>query len=85
MRHPQREVHEAMTERFEKDGIIQIVPPHRFAGCLAVVTEVREWGVVGYMQLWGPAEGVVITVDDNRAWLRLQFGEIKATGGKVET
>lgn len=73
-----------MTERFEPDGIVQITGEHhRLVGCLVVITEVRDWGIVGYMQLGGPVSWATITVDDNRAWLRLNFDEIVATGGKV--
>lgn len=73
------------TERFEPLGIVQLGPDTRVPGGLAVITEVREWGVIAYMQLPGPCEGLVITVDDKRAWLRLKWDDITATGGKVSS
>lgn len=64
------------TERFEPNGIIQLGPNTKCPGCLAVITEVREWGVICYVQLPGRTDGVVITVDDNRAWFRLKWDDI---------
>lgn len=73
-----------MTERFEPNGIIQLGPSTRVPGGLAVINEVRDWGVIAYMQLSGPMPGVVITTHDNRAWFRLAWDDIRATGGRVE-
>lgn len=73
-----------MTERFAPNDIVQLGPNTRVPGGLAVVTEIRRWGVICYVQLPGPCENVVITIPDNRAWFRLGFDEVTATGGKVE-
>lgn len=73
-----------LTERFEPGGVVQLGDDTRVPGGLAVIKEVREWGVIAYMQLSGPMDGVTITTDDRRAWFRLTWDQIKATGGKVE-
>lgn len=41
-----------MREVFEKGTIVQIDPTHEnkmFAGCLMIVTEVKSWGLQGYI------------------------------------
>lgn len=72
-----------MTERFEVDGIVQLGPDTLCPGGLAVITEIRSWGVICYIQLPGPCDRVTITVKDNRAWFRLAWEQITATGGLV--
>jgi hypothetical protein len=72
-----------MQSIFEPGSIILLGAQTRVPGGLAVVTEVRHWGVVAYMQLCGPMEGINITTTDNRAWFRLKWDEIVPTGGKV--
>ena len=68
-----------MPEQWEVDDIIQISPTHdeRFGAALMVVTEVKPWGVVGYVQI--PARG--------QAYYRLPFESTKegcsVTGQKV--
>lgn len=74
-----------MPERFQVGGIVQLGPNTRCPGGLAVITEVRDWGVICYMQLPGPCEGITITVDNNRAWFRLKWEDITATGGMLST
>lgn len=76
-------------EANERD-IIQLAPSHHWAGCLAVVEEVRSWGVTAYVQLPGPCDGVVAVVDTAegdlsvRAYIRLEWGEFSLTGGTVQ-
>lgn len=72
-----------MTERFAPGGIVLLGPNTRVPGGLAVIKEVREWGVICYMQLSGPMEGVTITTNDNRAWFRLAWDDVIATGGSM--
>lgn len=43
-----------------------------FGGTLVVVTEVRDWGVVGYVQNAG---------QDGQAYIRLKNGDYEDTGG----
>jgi len=72
-----------MTEKVEERDIIQILPGQKWAGCLLVVKEVRAWGVVAYMQLPEPCDGVVVVVDTMRAFTRLAWDQFEPTGGKV--
>jgi hypothetical protein len=72
-----------MTKEVAERDIIQLVPPSKWAGCLAVVCEVREWGVVAYVPLPGPCDGVVMMVDEKRAYTRLDWDDFTLTGGKV--
>ena len=45
-----------------------------FAGCMVVVTEVKSWGVQGYVQSAG-VEG--------QQYIRLPYEDIQQTGGKA--
>lgn len=67
----------------ERDIIQVRAEAARWAGLLFVVSEVRDWGIVAYMQLPGPCEGIVTVVDTNQAWVRLEWSEFDLTGGKV--
>lgn len=68
----------------EVGDIVQVRPEAaRWGGLLFVVSEVRSWGVVAYMQLPGPCEAIVTVVDTNQAWVRLSWAEFDLTGGKV--
>lgn len=49
-----------------------------FAGAMMVVTEVRAWGVQGYVQVLGTRESI-----GGLAYYRAQFDEFKRTGGKA--
>lgn len=62
-----------MESRMAEVGdIVQVRPEAaRWGGLLVVVSEVRSWGVVAYMQLPGPCEAIVTVVDTNQAWVRL--------------
>lgn len=72
-----------MTERVEPNDIVVMSEATRIPGGLAVVTEVRDWGVICYVQLGGPVPWATITVDDNRAWFRLAWENFRVTGGRV--
>lgn len=68
-----------MNEKWEIDDIIQISPTwdEKFGGSLMVVTEIKSWGVKGYVQIPG----------SRRAYYRLPFVSTKSgcslTGLKV--
>lgn len=59
----------------EIGDIVQVNPSKEvFGGCMVVVTEVREWGVQGYIQSAG-APG--------QAYIRLKWEDIEPTRGKA--
>lgn len=45
-----------------------------FQGCLVVLTEVKSWGVVGYVQNAG---------EPGQAYIRLKAGDFESTGGRA--
>ena len=56
--------------------VVQIDPEHDpecFGGSLLIVTEVKSWGVQGYVDI--PGEG--------QAYYRVAFDKIANTGGKA--
>jgi hypothetical protein len=61
----------------EENDIIQIAPPHKWGGCLAVIDEVRSWGVQAYVSI--PSND---GQPPGRAFIRLQTGEFEAIGAK---
>lgn len=71
-----------MTRQYKPGDIVQINPECKtnqmFAACLLVVTELKSWGVMGYVQALG---------EDMRpggqAYIRLKFEEIEPTGGRA--
>lgn len=59
----------------EIGDIVQVDPSKEmFGGTLVVVTEVKNWGVQGYVQSAG-VEG--------QAYIRLPFEDFETTGGKA--
>lgn len=72
-----------MKPNVEEGSIIQLADSSRWPDCLAVVTEVRSWGVLAYIQLPGSCEGITYVVNTLRAHLRLGWNDFVATGGKV--
>lgn len=57
-------------------SIVQIDPNHDtdgFGGCLLVVTEVKAWGVVGYVEV--PRAG--------RVYYRVDFDKVEDTRGRA--
>jgi hypothetical protein len=59
----------------KRDDIVQVNPEKEmFGGCMVVVTEVKSWGIQGYVQ----SAGV-----DGQQYIRLKFGEFESTGGKA--
>lgn len=66
----------------EKDDIVQLDPEKTenpmFAGCLMVVTDVKSWGVQGYVQAFGTRES-----SGGQAYYRASWGTFEPTGGKA--
>jgi len=59
----------------EINDIVQVNPSKDvFGGCMVVVTEVKSWGVQGYVQ----SAGV-----DGQQYIRLPFEDIEQTNGKA--
>ena len=59
----------------EVSDIVQVDPMHQvFGGCMVVVTEIKPWGIQGYVQSAG-VEG--------QAYIRLEWQNFEATGGKA--
>lgn len=64
-----------MKARVEYGDIVQVDPgKETFGGCLIVVTEVKEWGIQGYIQNAG---------QEGQAYIRLKFEDFESTGGKA--
>lgn len=66
----------------EVGDIVQLDPEKTgnkaFAACLMVVTEVKSWGVQGYVQGLGTREAQV-----GQAYYRADNGTFEPTGGKA--
>ena len=59
----------------EIGDIVQVDPGvETFGGCMVVVTEVKPWGIQGYVQSAG-VEG--------QQYIRLEFQNFELTGGKA--
>ena len=59
----------------EIGSIVQVDPSKEvFGGCMVVVTEVKSWGIQGYVQSAG-VEG--------QQYIRLPYEEIQQTNGKA--
>lgn len=60
----------------EIHDIVQVNPTYEvFGGCMVVVTEVKSWGIQGYVQNAG---------QDGQAYIRLKHEDFEATGGKAQ-
>jgi len=59
-----------------KEGeIVQVSPTvETFGGCMVVVTEVKDWGIQGYVQSAGVP---------GQQYIRLKTSDFEATGGKA--
>jgi hypothetical protein len=59
----------------EIGDIVQVDPmaSDTFGACLVVVTEIKSWGIQGYVQ----SAGV-----DGQQYIRLNFDQFEMTGGK---
>ncbi len=59
----------------EINDIVQVDPSYDvFGGCMVIVTEVKSWGIQGYVQ----SAGV-----DGQQYIRLQWDNFEKTGGKA--
>jgi hypothetical protein len=59
----------------EIHDIVQVNPAVEvFGGCMVVVTEVKSWGIQGYVQNAG---------QDGQAYIRLKTEDFEPTGGKA--
>lgn len=67
--------------------IIRITGESRATGCLAIIDEIKPWGVIAYVQLppQSTETALVHMVDTMRAYLRLKFDEFKYTGGFIKS
>jgi len=55
--------------------IVQVNPEKEtFGGCMVVVTEVKSWGIQGYVQNAGV---------DGQAYIRLKTEDFESTGGRA--
>lgn len=60
----------------EVNDVVQVDPRvDVFGGCMVVVTEVKSWGVQGYVQ----SAGVL-----GQQYIRLKFADVEATGGQAK-
>lgn len=60
---------------YELHEIVQVRPDFdTFGGCLVVVTEVKSWGIQGYVQSAGVP---------GQQYIRLKHEDIAKTGGKA--
>lgn len=50
--------------------IVQVVPEHKWCGCLVIVTEVKNWGIQGFVQV--PMQG--------QAFIRLNHEDFEKVG-----
>ena len=61
--------------KFEIGSIVQVVPDKEvFGGCMVVVTEIKTWGVQGYVQSAGVP---------GQQYIRLKHEDFELTGGKA--
>ena len=59
----------------EVNDIVQVNPEYEtFGGCMVVVTELKTWGIQGYVQSAGVS---------GQQYIRLKFADIEPTGGKA--
>jgi hypothetical protein len=63
-------------QTIEKDDVVQIIPPHRWGGCFAIVSEPRKWGCVAYIPI--PVEDKV-----SEAYIRLEWHEFERMGKAI--
>ena len=65
---------QALT-KIDENQIVQAAPHiETFGGCMVVVTEVKEWGIQGYVQSAGVP---------GQQYIRLKTGDFEATGGRA--
>lgn len=65
----------------EKNDIIQIIPSHKWGGCLAVVDEVYSWGVQAFVS--APISNVDKGQMVEQYYIRLNTEEFEMVDAKV--
>jgi len=61
--------------KFEIGSIVQVVPGKEvFGACMVVITEIKTWGVQGYVQSAGVP---------GQQYIRLKHEDFELTGGKA--
>ena len=64
-----------MTKDLKVGAIVQVNPDkEKFGACMVVVTELKNWGIQGYVQ----SAGVL-----GQQYIRLKFDDFEATGGEA--
>lgn len=66
------------TMDLKKNDIIQIAPPHKWGGCLAVVSEIKSFGCQAYVAI--PAND---GTPPGQAFIRLQHADYEPIGAAV--
>jgi nanoRNase/pAp phosphatase (c-di-AMP/oligoRNAs hydrolase) len=71
--------HQALTfhevPTLEVGDIVQVNPDKDvFGACMVTVSEIKAWGIQGYVQNAG---------QEGQAYIRLKFGDFEHTGGKA--
>jgi hypothetical protein len=64
-----------MTQDLKIGDIVQVTPDKEMCGaCMVVVTELKSWGIQGYVQSAGVP---------GQQFIRLRFDDFERTGGKA--
>jgi hypothetical protein len=64
-----------MTQNLKVGDIVQVTPDKEvFGACMVVVTELKSWGIQGYVQSAGVP---------GQQFIRLRFEDFERTGGKA--
>lgn len=64
-----------MVAKIEVGDLVQVNPEREvFGACIVVVTEVKSWGIQGYVQSAGVS---------GQQYIRLKHEDFEATGGKA--
>jgi sporulation protein YlmC with PRC-barrel domain len=53
--------------------VMQITPDHDWGGAFLIVTEVRHWGVIGFVEI--PKQG--------QAYIRIPFEQVEKIGAAI--
>ena len=67
-----------MADELEENDIIQIVPPHKWGGCIAVVSEQKSFGCQAYVSI--PSND---GEPPGQAYIRLKHEDFERIGAKA--
>lgn len=70
-------LHMTDNPKLDQYDIIQIVPDHKWGGCLAVVDEPKSFGCQAYVTIPGPNGKA------SEAYIRLNWNEFEPIGAKA--